>query len=505
MTDDSDHRERTHPRQMRLPGSVAEIDASPKGSQVGAFFDMDGTLVAGFTGAVWTQDRIRRRQIGVGEFLTFVQGALEHQIGRADFEGLLRRGAAVFRGRFLSDLDQIGERLFVQEISGRIYPEMRELVHAHLTRGHTVVLTSSALTIQVHPVAQYLRIENILCNRFESDDDECLTGEVLTPIIWGAEKARAVQVFAADNGIDLSKSYAYADGEEDVALMHIVGNPRPTNPRGKMAAVAARRGWPVLKFTSRSGDVPLARLRTMAGVIAAPAVGAGALGIGLLARNRRRGVNFFTSNWGRLMLSLTGVSLNVIGEENLTARRPAVFLFNHRNAVDGIIASALLRDNFTAVGKKELESDPVVGTIGKVVDAAFIDRDDAEAAVAGLHKVEELARKGISIIVAPEGTRLDTNEVGPFKKGPFRIAMSAGIPIVPVVIRNAEVIAARDSATFHPGTVDIAVYPPIPVDNWTLDELPDRITEIRQIYLDTLKDWPYEGIPKITVAGQTFP
>ena len=139
------------------------------------------------------------------------------------------------------------------------------------------------------------------------------------------------------------------------------------------------------------------------------------------------------------MLAATGVSLNVLGEENLTAQRPAVFIFNHRNQVDPFIAGALVRDNFTSVGKKELEKDPIAGTLGKLMDAAFIDRDNPKAAIEQLKKIEELARKGLSIMVAPEGTRIDTTEVGPFKKGPFRMAMSAGIPIVPIVIRNAEV------------------------------------------------------------------
>jgi len=185
----------------------------------------------------------------------------------------------------------------------------------------------------------------------------------------------------------------------------------------------------------------------------------------------------------------------VLGKENLTAQRPAVFIFNHRNQVDPMIAGRLVSDNYTTVGKKELENDPIVGTMGKIMDAAFIDRDDPQKAIEGLKKVEELARKGLSILIAPEGTRLDTTEVGPFKKGPFRIAMSAGIPIVPIVIRNAEVIAARDSSTFNPGTVDVVVYPPIPVDDWTHDNLPDRIAEVRQLYLDTLSDWPHDEVP----------
>ncbi|OBI80990.1 HAD-IB family hydrolase/lysophospholipid acyltransferase family protein [Mycobacterium sp. E740] len=482
-------------RTMRLPGSVAEIQASPQGPEVGAFFDLDGTLVAGFTGVVMTQDRFRRRQMSMGEFIGMVQAGLNHQLGRSEFEDLIGKGARMLRGNSLDDIDELAERLFIQKIVGRIYPEMRELVRAHMARGHTVVLSSSALTVQVDPVAKFLGIENVLSNKFELDEHGLLTGEVQRPIIWGPGKARAVQKFAAERGVDLSKSYFYADGDEDVALMYLVGNPRPTNPGGKLAAVAAKRGWPVLRFTSRSGASPVSQLRTAAGIASMGPIAAGALGLGLLTRNKRTGVNFFTSAFGRTLMTTIGININVLGKENLTKQRPAVFIFNHRNQADPLIAGHLVDTDFTSVGKKELEKDPIVGTLGRIMDAAFIDRDDPQKAVEGLKKVEDLARKGLSILIAPEGTRLDTTEVGRFKKGPFRIAMSAGIPIVPMVIRNAEVIAARDSSTFNPGTVDVVVYPPISVDDWTHDNLEDRIAEVRQLYLDTLKDWPQDKLP----------
>lgn len=482
-------------RTMRLPGSVAEIEASPPGPEVGAFFDLDGTLVAGFTGVVMTRDRLRHRQMSVGEFIGMVQAGLNHQLGRSEFDDLIGKGARMLRGNSLADIDELAERLFVQKIVGRIYPEMRELVRAHMARGHTAVLSSSALTVQVDPVARFLGIENVLSNKFEVDENGLITGEVRRPIIWGPGKARAVQAFAAQRGVDLSKSYFYADGDEDVALMYLVGNPRPTNPGGKLAAVAAKRGWPVLRFSSRSGSSPMSHLRTAAGIATMAPIAAGAVGLGLLTRSKRTGVNFFTSTFGRALLTAIGVNINVLGKENLTAQRPAVFIFNHRNQADPLIAGRLVDTDFTSVGKKELEKDPIVGTLGKVLDAAFIDRDDPEKAVEGLKKVEELARKGLSILIAPEGTRLDTTEVGPFKKGPFRIAMSAGIPIVPIVIRNAEVIAARDSSTFNPGTVDVVVYPPIPVDDWTHENLSERIEEVRQLYIDTLKNWPHDTLP----------
>jgi putative phosphoserine phosphatase / 1-acylglycerol-3-phosphate O-acyltransferase len=484
------------PVDLRLPGSVAEILASSQGPKIGAFFDLDGTLVAGFTAVILTQERLRRRDMGVGELLGMVQAGLNHTLGRIEFEDLIGKASSALAGRLLTDLEEIGERLFNQRIEGRIYPEMRELVRAHVARGHTVVLSSSALTIQVNPVARFLGITNMLTNKFETNDDGMLTGSVVKPILWGPGKAAAVQRFAAEHGIDLKDSYFYADGDEDVALMYLVGNPRPTNPEGKMAAVAKRRGWPILKFDSRGGVGLRRQIRTLAGFSSMLPVAAGAVGLGVLTGSRRRGVNFFTSNYSQLLLAICGVQLNVIGKENLTAERPAVFIFNHRNQVDPIISGALVRDNWVGVGKKELERDPIMGTLGKLLDGVFIDRDDAVAAVETLHAVEDRARNGLSIVIAPEGTRLDTTEVGPFKKGPFRMAMAVGIPIVPIVIRNAEIIASRNSTTLNPGTVDVAVFPPIPVDDWTLDTLPERIAEVRQLYLDTLADWPVDELPQ---------
>jgi putative phosphoserine phosphatase/1-acylglycerol-3-phosphate O-acyltransferase len=482
-------------KEMRLPGSVAEVKASPEGPKIGAFFDLDGTLVAGFTAVILTRERFRSRDMGIGELITMIAAGLNHQLGRLEFEELITKASQALRGRAMSDLHEIGERMFVQKIEKRIYPEMRELVHAHLERGHTVVLSSSALTIQVEPVAKFLGIENTLTNRFEVDENDVLTGDVIRPILWGPGKANAVQKFAADNDIDLKHSYFYADGDEDVALMYLVGNPRPTNPEGKMAAVARRRGWPILEFSSRGGGGLMGQVRTLLGVGALVPAATGAIWWGVLTRSRRRGLNFFTTAFPNMLLAVNGVRLNVLGQENLTKQRPAVFIFNHRNNADPVIVASLLRDNWTGVGKKELKDDPVVGMLGRLVDTVFIDRDDPKAAVETMHEVEDLVAKGLSIMIAPEGTRLDTRTVGPFKKGPFRLAMAAGVPLVPIVVRNAEVIASRDSSTMNPGEVDIVVYPPLSVADWTVDDLPQRIDEVRQLYLDTLKEWPEGTLP----------
>jgi putative phosphoserine phosphatase / 1-acylglycerol-3-phosphate O-acyltransferase len=474
----------------RLPGSVAEVEASPEGPHVGAFFDLDGTLVAGFTVAAITKNRLRRREVGPTEFLHMMQLAVEYRLGRGQFENVIEGAVRSAKGRLAEDVEEMSERVFRQSVRDLIYPEMRELVRAHQRRGHTVVLSSSALSMQAAPVARYLGIDNLICNQLVADEHGILTGEIERPVIWGDTKATAVQQFAADHQIDLRLSYFYADGDEDIGLMYLVGNPRPTNPGPNLARVANRRGWPILRFSSRDAGSLLAQARTLASIGALGPLATGALWIGVLTRNKRTGVNFLTRYWPETVLALNGVKLDVTGAANLTARRPAVFLFNHRNNFDVFMVAALVRENWTGVGKIELERNPLIGTLGKLLDAAFIDRADSAAAVTALKGVEEAARKGLSIIIAPEGTRMDTETVGPFKKGAFRIAMATGLPIVPIVIRNSDSVAGRNAYRLSPGTVDIAVLPPIDVSEWTHDDLPERIELVRTRYLKTLADWP---------------
>jgi HAD superfamily hydrolase (TIGR01490 family) len=241
---------------------VEEIAAGSAGPEVGAFFDLDGTLVAGFTATAHASDRIRRRQARIGEILGVAEAMMRYRFGRMEFRRLVVRGAGYLRGESLADLEAIGERLFVERIAARVFPAMRAIVQAHQARGHTVALCSSALTIHAQPVAGYLGITHVLCNRFTVDDRGRLTGDIVRPIIWGPSKAAAVQRFCANNGVTLADSYFYADGDEDAALMALVGHPRPVNPRPRLAAVSAERGWPVLHLAGSGGRM---RLRSLTG------------------------------------------------------------------------------------------------------------------------------------------------------------------------------------------------------------------------------------------------
>jgi HAD superfamily hydrolase (TIGR01490 family) len=243
--------------------AVAEIGDSSPGPGVGAFFDLDGTLVDGFTAAVHVGDRIRRRQAGIGELLGVFEAALRYRFGRLEFENLIVRAAGYLGGESLIDLDELGERLFVERVASPLYSHMHEIVPAHQDRGHTVVLSSSALSIQALPVARFLGISNVQCNHFELDGHGRLTGGIVKPVVWGATKASAVARFCADNDVIPQDSYFYADGDEDAASMSVVGRPRPVNPRSGLAAAAAVHGWPVMCLASARRR-PVRTLRQLA-------------------------------------------------------------------------------------------------------------------------------------------------------------------------------------------------------------------------------------------------
>lgn len=233
---------------MSVGDRIAEIAASAPGARVGAFFDLDGTLVAGFTPTAHARDRMRRRQASVGEVMGVLEATIRYKLGYMQFERLVVRAAGYLRGDSLDELNAVGDRIFEEHNAALLYPEMEELVSAHRDRGHTVVLSSSALTIHADPVARHLGIVHVLCNHFDVDDDGRLTGDIRRPIVWGGNKASAAERFCAANGVDLDASYFYADGNEDAALMARVGHPRPVNPRAGLAAAAAKSDWPVLRL-----------------------------------------------------------------------------------------------------------------------------------------------------------------------------------------------------------------------------------------------------------------
>jgi 1-acyl-sn-glycerol-3-phosphate acyltransferase len=88
-----------------------------------------------------------------------------------------------------------------------------------------------------------------------------------------------------------------------------------------------------------------------------------------------------------------------------------------------------------------------------------------------------------------------TPTLGTFKTGAFHLAREAGVPVVPVVIRNAGELMWRDALTVKPGTVQVAVLPPIDVSAWPADQVRNKTREVQALFEDTLAHWPGEPRP----------
>ena len=467
---------------------IAEIEAGPRGPHIAAFFDLDGTLVHGFTATHILRDQVRKGQVGGRDLaklvLTAVDGTLGGDPTRAGDLGL-----SSLRGHLEDTMQEMGERLFVQKIAGTIRPQARAIVKAHQRMGHVVVLASAATRFQTGPVARELGIEDILCTELEIEDG-VLTGRVLGQFLWGEPKARAVRRYAREHGVDLHLSYGYANGDEDVPFLASTGRPHAIAPHRALLETAKLQGWPVLDMHE-----PLRKgVRAVLGTVGA----AGALNAGLVTgavlgavrRDKRAGTNVGIPLACDAALAVAGVRLNIIGEENVWKARPAIFIGNHQSSLDPVIMGSLLRRDFTGVSKAEAKFDPRMLAASLFLDPVFIDRSNSGQSRAALDKLTERIRSGTSIMIFPEGTRMPTPQPGAFKKGAFHMAMQAGVPIVPVVFRNAGELLAPRATVVRPGTVDVCVLDPIDTSDWTSDDLNDIVGDVRQLFVDTLERWP---------------
>jgi putative phosphoserine phosphatase / 1-acylglycerol-3-phosphate O-acyltransferase len=423
------------------------------------------------------------------EIARLLMVGVEAGLGRADFERFMRVGVKAFRGRQVDDMAELGEKLMRSVLGGALYPEAWELVAAHRAKGHTVVVATSALPFQVEPLAREFGVDHVLCTRLE-ERDGILTGEVDGPILWGPGKARAVEDFAREHKIDLGKSFGYGNGTEDVQFLETVGRPTALNPTKELERIADERSWPTARFRPRGRAGLDEAVRTAAaygGLTAGLGVG---VGLGLLTRSRKTAMNTTMSLGSDAGLTLAGIKLNVSGREHLWSHRPAVFIFNHQSWLDGMIVMKLLREDVTAVAKKEVSRQPVMGQIAWLMNMAFVDRGNTAQAKAALAPVVERIAEGYSLAISPEGTRSPTPRVGRFKKGAFHMALQAGVPIVPIVIRNAGQLLWRGSTVMRKGTVDVHVLPPIDVNAWAVEDLGTHVDDVRERFVDTLAEWP---------------
>jgi 1-acyl-sn-glycerol-3-phosphate acyltransferase len=477
---------------------LEEIRTGPSDPRIAAFFDFDGTLIDGFSATSF----LRGGAIPVPRLLGAVLGAVQGSDpgGPVSLARLLAAGLTgepsdadigfahgialrASRGMSPAELGAVAERVFTERIAARLRPEMWALVQAHRRMGHRVALVTAATRWQAGPLAASLGVADVLCSGPPAfEEPERATPP--RPLLRAGAKAVAVLAFAREHDVDLAASHAYGDTADDVPFLETCGHPCAVCPSDRLARAAGERGWDTLRL-ARPDRGPVTALRSLAAWSGALAGIGAALGLAAAGLDRREAAELGMAAASRACLESAGVRVGVRGGGHLGVR-PAVFLFNHQSWLDVAVMARLLRRDYTGFAKAELGRVPGLGAFGRLFEVVFVDRDAAVAGSDAFRPVLDLLARGVSVAVAPEGTRSPTPMPGPFRKGAFLAARLAGVPLVPVVIGNTGRLMPRGSRAVSAGRVEVVVHPPVDPGRWPIAELGARIEDVRALYIDTL-------------------
>jgi 1-acyl-sn-glycerol-3-phosphate acyltransferase len=190
----------------------------------------------------------------------------------------------------------------------------------------------------------------------------------------------------------------------------------------------------------------------------------------------------------RIAYRLAGIRVIAMGQENVPANTACIFMANHVSNLDPPALLPRIPGRTSAFIKSSLLKVPVFGWALKLGEFVPVARDGsitgAQESVAAARRVLE---KGLHITTFVEGTRSPDGRMLPFKKGPFYLAMQAGVPCIPVSIYGTETLMAKGSVRVHPGTAHVVFHAPIfPADFSTREEL---LQAVRRAVASGLPEW----------------
>ena len=190
--------------------------------------------------------------------------------------------------------------------------------------------------------------------------------------------------------------------------------------------------------------------------------------------------------WSRAILGAAGVTVRVHGRENLVDG-PAIFTCNHVSLFDiPALVTSLPQHYFVA--KSELFRIPVFGAGIRAVGTIPIERENRKAAFDSYDVAAGRIRGGSSVVVFPEGTRGHSYPVRPFKKGPFVLAIKAGVPIVPCIVHGTIEILPKKSLLIHSGHVDLHILQPVPTAGLDYSDREQLARDIHERMATAMRD-----------------
>lgn len=174
---------------------------------------------------------------------------------------------------------------------------------------------------------------------------------------------------------------------------------------------------------------------------------------------------FGARNW----LRLSGMKVHVTGQEHLDPNKTYVFISNHRSYLDTATLFVYTGRRLGLLAKKELLNVPILGYGMGFVNVMAIDRSNRERALETVDAATARIRSGRSFGVFAEGTRAEPGGFLPFKKGAFYMAAQAGVPIVPVAIKNTDDLMGKGTGEAKKGTIEMVILPPVSTEGASTD------------------------------------
>jgi HAD superfamily hydrolase (TIGR01490 family) len=213
------------------------------------FFDLDKTVISKSSSLALSRPFYRaglvtRSQLLRGIYAQIVYlmlGADEKRMDRAK-DGLL----ALTRGWDREAVEEVVREALDEVVDPYIYQEALDLIALHQAQGRKVFIVSSSPAEVVRPLAERLGVDDVVATRAEIVDGK-YTGN-LEFYCYRETKADEILRIAAEQGIDLSRSFAYSDSITDRPMLEAVGNPVVVNPDRELRKLAQQRGWKVRDF-----------------------------------------------------------------------------------------------------------------------------------------------------------------------------------------------------------------------------------------------------------------